>query len=72
MSWRDRCVSAERAVSTIKPGSHVFVGSACATPRTLVHALETGRSFPSDVQLVHFLTDGVVPRSAEGARTRYQ
>jgi acyl-CoA hydrolase len=35
-----RHVSADEAVGLIGPGDHVFVGSACGTPRTLVEALE--------------------------------
>ncbi len=41
----------------MRPGDRVFVGSACATPRTLVGALEE-LSRPG-VVLVHFLTDRV-------------
>jgi acyl-CoA hydrolase len=55
--WRDRQVSAAEAVSVVRPGDNVFVGSACATPRTLVEALE-GLRRPG-VVLVHFLTDRV-------------
>ena len=35
-----KLVSAEQAIAGIQPGSHVFVGTACATPRALVKALE--------------------------------
>ena len=38
--WRARAVPATVAVATIRPGEHVFVGTACATPRDLVDALE--------------------------------
>ena len=55
--WRDRQVSAAEAVSVVRPGDKVFVGSACATPRTLVDALE--RLMRPGVVLVHFLTDRV-------------
>lgn len=55
--WRDRQVSAAEAVSVVRPGDTVFVGSACATPRALVEALEK-RRLPG-VVLVHFLTDRV-------------
>jgi acyl-CoA hydrolase/GNAT superfamily N-acetyltransferase len=55
--WRDRQVSAADAVSVVRPGDKVFVGSACATPRTLVDALE--QLWLSGVVLVHFLTDRV-------------
>ena len=57
VEWRDRQVSAAEAVSVVRPGDKVFVGSACATPRTLVDALEQFRR--SGVVLVHFLTDRV-------------
>jgi acyl-CoA hydrolase/RimJ/RimL family protein N-acetyltransferase len=55
--WRDRQVSAAEAVSVVRPGDKVFVGSACATPRTLVDALE--ELMRPGVVLVHFLTDRV-------------
>ena len=57
VDWRDRQVSAAEAVSVVRPGDKVFVGSACATPRTLVDALEQVRR--PGVVLVHFLTDRV-------------
>ena len=47
--------SAAAAVRAVRPGDHVFVGTACATPRTLVAALET--LAVADVELLHFLTD---------------
>ena len=57
LNWRGRQVSAAEAVSVVRPGDRVFVGSACATPRTLVDALEQIRR--PGVVLVHFLTDRV-------------
>lgn len=57
---------AEAAVAGIRRGDHVFVGSACATPRTLTAALEARMPPPSDVELLHFLTDGALPRDAQG------
>jgi acyl-CoA hydrolase/RimJ/RimL family protein N-acetyltransferase len=55
LDWRDRQVSAEEAVSVVQPGDKVFLGSACATPRSLVGALEQLKR--PGVLLVHFLTD---------------
>jgi acyl-CoA hydrolase/RimJ/RimL family protein N-acetyltransferase len=52
-------VSATEAVELVAPGDHVFVGSACATPRTLLEALERRNPPPEGVVLVHFLTDRV-------------
>jgi|RhiMethySRZTD1v2_1073278.scaffolds.fasta_scaffold09940_4 acyl-CoA hydrolase len=55
--WHERLVSADEAVSLVRPGDKVFVGSACATPRTLVGALEEARR--PGVVLVHFLINRV-------------
>jgi acyl-CoA hydrolase/RimJ/RimL family protein N-acetyltransferase len=66
--WRDRMVSAEAAVSIVRPGDKVFVGSACATPRSLVEALERLRR--PGVILVHFLTDRV--GTGDPPRTSYR
>ena len=66
--WRDRLVSADEAVSIVRPGDRVFVGSACATPRSLVEALE--RVIRPGVVLVHFLTDRV--GTGDPPRTNYR
>ena len=71
--FADKVTTAELAVATIAGGSHVFIGTACATPRTLVHALETMVTPPAELELLHFLTDGAVPHDSEGrATTRFQ
>lgn len=69
----DKLCSAENAVAAVRPGDRVFVGTACATPRTLVAALEARQPAPADVELLHFLTDGAVPHDAEGqVRSQYR
>jgi acyl-CoA hydrolase/RimJ/RimL family protein N-acetyltransferase len=70
--WRERAVPAEQAVTVVRPGSRVFIGSACATPRTLVRALEAWRHLPVGVELVHFLTDGAAPADADRAPLRHR
>jgi acyl-CoA hydrolase/RimJ/RimL family protein N-acetyltransferase len=57
--WPSRQASPAEAVSAVRPGDQVFVGSACATPRVLVHALEALEPPLPGVTLVHFLTDHV-------------
>jgi acyl-CoA hydrolase/RimJ/RimL family protein N-acetyltransferase len=47
-------LTAEEAVALITPGDRVFVGSACATPLTLLAALAAAPPVPG-VRLVHFL-----------------
>ncbi|HSD22896.1 MAG TPA: GNAT family N-acetyltransferase [Solirubrobacterales bacterium] len=53
--WHDRQASAAEAVSVVRPGDKVFIGTACATPRSLLQALE--ELDRPGVTLVHFLTD---------------
>jgi len=57
--WRDRVTTAAEAVGLVRHGDQVFVGTACATPRTLLAALEALSPPPPGVALVHFLADGV-------------
>lgn len=64
--YADKITTAHAAVLDVRPGDHVFVGTACATPRSLVAALEALAPPPADVELVHFLTDHAIPHDAEG------
>jgi acyl-CoA hydrolase/RimJ/RimL family protein N-acetyltransferase len=57
--WHARATSASEAVAVIRPGDRVFVGTACATPRALVDALEQLSEPPAGVVLTQFLTDRV-------------
>ena len=69
----DKVTTAAEAVAHIPGGSHVFVGTACATPRALVAALESMPAPPADLELVHFITNGAVPHDGEGrATTRFR
>jgi acyl-CoA hydrolase/RimJ/RimL family protein N-acetyltransferase len=70
--WCSRVTSAAQAVSVVRPGDYVFVGSACATPRTLVEALEELRSPPPGTVLVHFLTDRVGLGDPPATRYRHR
>jgi acyl-CoA hydrolase/RimJ/RimL family protein N-acetyltransferase len=70
--WRERRTSAFKAVSTVRPGERVFVGSACGTPRALVDALERWEERPAGVVLVHFLTDRVGLGDPPSSRYRHR
>lgn len=71
--FADKVCSAAEAVRQVRHGDHVFVGSACATPRALVAALESVDFGVSDVELVHFFTDHALPHDAQGrATTRFR
>ncbi len=72
--WRARAVSAGQAVRAIRPGDRVFVGTASATPRALLAALEALEETPGGVELLHFLADGPLPGlySPGGLGPRYR
>lgn len=70
--WRERLVSAEKAVSVVRPGDRVFIGSACATPRQLVEALERRTERPAGVVLIHFLTNPVGLGDPPSTRYRHR
>ena len=65
-SYRDKLITAEAAARLVKSGNHVFIGTACATPRTLVHALESLAPAPVDVEFLHFITNGAIHQDETG------
>jgi acyl-CoA hydrolase/RimJ/RimL family protein N-acetyltransferase len=70
--YQGKMSTADEAVSIIKPGYRVFVGTACATPLTLIQALEQIDPPIPDVQLYHFLTTGAVLHKDGMPRTHYR
>jgi acyl-CoA hydrolase/GNAT superfamily N-acetyltransferase len=71
--FADKVATAEEAVAHIRSGSHVFVGTASATPRELVAALETMSMPPAGLELMHFITSSAFPHDEQGrATTRFR
>ena len=68
-AFASKVITAEAAARLIKPGQHVFVGTACATPRTLVGAIEALAQPPADVEFLHFITTDAVPHDGAGKVT---
>ena len=67
--YAERVVTAEQAVGEIRNGDHVFVGTGCAAPRTLVQALESAISPPADLELLHFFTVKTFNHDTQGHST---
>lgn len=59
--YMHKITTPENALSCIKSGDRVFVGTGCATPRILTNGLENLQKDLEDVQLYHFLVKGAVP-----------
>ncbi len=62
----------EEALSTIKSGDKIFIGTACATPRMLIQTLERMDKRLDNVKLIHFLTDGAISIVDGIPKTRFQ
>src|SRR5262245_65284215 len=53
-----KLVSAERALSAIRAGSRVYIGTGCAAPRTLLAQLEAMNPGPADLEFIASVTTG--------------
>ena len=60
-NFADKITTPENALSCIKSGDRVFVGTGCATPRILTKSLENLEKDLEDVQIYHFLVNGAIP-----------
>lgn len=69
---KEKITTPEDALSVVRPGDRIFVGSACATPRILIQALEGLKTNLDDVQLFHFLTDGAIRHKGAVPETRFK
>ncbi len=67
-----KTTNAEEALSHIKSGDRVFIGSVCATPQLLVQTLEKMNKPLDDVKLIHFLTTGAIPLVDGKPKTKFQ
>lgn len=67
-----KLTSPDTAVSVIRSGARVFIGMACAAPRTLIRALESCPNALADVQLVHFISAGVIAPQADVPETQFR
>ncbi len=64
-AWREQYAdlieAPGQAVSRIRPGQRVFVGTGCAQPQALVRALAARAGDLQDTEIVHLLTMGEAP-----------
>jgi acyl-CoA hydrolase/ribosomal protein S18 acetylase RimI-like enzyme len=67
-----RFVSAADAVSRVRSGQHVLVGSGCAEPELLVKALTARAGELHDVEILHLLTAGAAPYAEPGLESSFR
>ena len=70
--FENKLTTANEAVSVVKAGNQVFIGTACATPQKLVKALENMNPSPLDVTLLYFLTQGAVSHDHDKPLTHFR
>jgi len=63
--YKERLTDARTALSRIRRGSRIFIGSACGEPQLLVKTLlDMGEKF-ADVEIIHFLDLGLTDYTSE-------
>ena len=70
--YQSKVVSAEEAVSYLRSGSRLLIGSGCAEPQGLVRALCSASLGLNDVEIVHLLTLGIADYVDEGYMDRFR
>lgn len=58
---KEKISTPAKALSLIKPGNRIFIGTGCAAPTILTLELEQLEPHPEDVKLYHFFTKGAIP-----------
>ena len=70
--WADNYVekkrSGENAISLIKPGQRVFIGSSCGEPQYLVRKLAEASDTFTDIEIVRLLSLESTPRIKQKTR----
>lgn len=59
--YAHQIVTAEKAAEAVRPGNRIFIGTGCAAPQELIHALTARSKQLADVQIFHLLTLGEAP-----------
>jgi len=67
----DKITTPEKALSCIKSGDRIFIGTGCATPGILTKALENIDKQLNDLILYHFLINGAIPYENGSLKTKF-
>jgi len=58
-TYKEKLTDAQSALSKIRRGARIFIGSACGVPQLLVKTLIDVRKNLADVEIIHFLDIGL-------------
>ncbi len=70
--YAEKIGTPQQALSLIKPGNRVFIGTGCAVPATLLYTLEQEERDLKDVKLYHFFPQGAVFYKNGVPQSRFQ
>jgi len=70
--YKNKIITAEVAVKSIKPGSHIFIGTGCGEPQALVRSLADISTHIIDAGIYHFLTLGATSRLVEVLKNKFR
>ncbi|MDP2853893.1 MAG: GNAT family N-acetyltransferase [Smithellaceae bacterium] len=64
-TYQERLTDAKSALSRIRRGARIFIGSACGEPQGLFKALIDSSQNLADAEVIHFLDIGVTPYTTD-------
>ena len=70
--YGSKVVSAVQAISHIRSGSKIFIGTGCAAPQTLIEAMVSESNGLDDASLFHLLTLGLAPYASDQFSKRFR
>jgi acyl-CoA hydrolase/GNAT superfamily N-acetyltransferase len=68
-AYIEKRVSADRAISVIKPGQRIFIGSACGEPQELVRALAAKSQYFTGLEIVRMMSRESAPLTEIATKT---
>ncbi|MCX8171819.1 MAG: hypothetical protein N3E47_07685, partial [Candidatus Bathyarchaeota archaeon] len=71
-SYEDKKMSLKEALSYVKTGDHIFIGSACGEPQYLVKGLVEKADHLADNEILHVHTLGVAPYAKPRYSNRFR
>lgn len=70
--YGNKVVSASEAISHIKPGRKIFIGTGCAAPQSLIEELTSDAHPVIDAEIYHLITVGTAPYALRKYSDRFR
>ncbi len=70
--YANKIVSADEALSHIKAGDRIFIGTGCAAPQALIEGLCSSKRKVADAEIFHLITMGPAPYARDNFADKYR